>query len=299
MNWKLKCLTSHVLASLPQTDLVYDLIQKHLTKRWYRSVSDTISGPNIYTEHINNFHAHYGDISKATYFEFGVARDVFSALLNYCFGIPQQLAVDLRPLARPELINHIIRQLRNYRHPGFVRTTEREIGLDFVADLKLYYGIDYRAPSDARAVEMPDGSVDLIASTSTLEHIPKGDIAEILLECFRLCNNRSVISMQIDYSDHYSHVDKRITPYNFLQFSDKQWKYLNIKHYYTNRLRHSDYRALFQQAGFRIIDESSVTPLDAHKLIASIKLSDHYKDYQVDDLIKTSGFFVAMKQQSL
>jgi len=299
MNWKLKCLTSHILAALPKSDLVYDLIQKHLTRKWYRNVSDTMSVPNNYTEHINTFRTHYGDISQATYFEFGVARDIFSALLNYCFGMSRQLAVDLRPLARRELINNLIRQLRDLRHPGFVRTPVREIGPDFVSDLKSFYGIDYRAPSDARAVNMPDGSVDLIASTSTLEHIPKNDIAEILKECHRLCNNQSVVSMEIDYTDHYSHVDGHITPYNFLQFSDKQWEYLNIKHYYTNRLRHSDHLALFDQAGFRIISERSMTPPNGKALIQSIKLADKYKKYEVDDLIKTHGFIVAMKKTSL
>jgi hypothetical protein len=298
MNWQLKCLSSHILATLPKSDAIYDFIQKHLTKKWYRNVTHTLEVPNYYTGHLEAFKLHFGDISNARYFEFGVARDLFSVLLNYCYGISQQLAVDLRPLARQELVNHIIDQLRNFQHPGFVRTTTREIGPDIFADLKSFYGIDYRAPSDARTVGMPDGSIDLIATTNTFEHIPPNALAEILTECHRLCHDRSVVRMDIDYKDHYAYADRRITPYNFLRFSDRQWGYLNMQHYYTNRLRHSDYRLLFQQAGFRIVEESSETPADARQQIGTIKLASKYQEYEVDDLIKTRGIFMVTKQSS-
>lgn len=296
MNWKLKCLSSHILVKLPKSDFIYDFIQKRTPGRWQRDVFATLATSNNYIEHLEAFKTHYGNIHNATYFEFGVARDLFSVLLNYCYGIPRQLAIDLRPLARKNLVNHAIRQLRTVRHPGFVRTTEREVGSDVAADLMSFYGIEYRAPSDARAVKMPDGSTDIIATTNTFEHIPPNEIKEILTECHRLCHQRSVIRMDIDYSDHYSHRDKDITPYNFLQFSEKEWKYLDMQHYYTNRLRHSDYRTLFEQTGFRIIDEFSETPPDAIERIASIKLAVQYKDYQLADLVKTRGVFVAVKK---
>jgi hypothetical protein len=296
MNWKLKCFSSRVLAALPQTNAIYDLLQKHVTKRWYRNVFHTMAVSNNYTRHLEAFQHHYGDLSRASYFEFGVARDLFSVLLNYCYGIPQQLAVDLRPLARRELINHMIRQLAELRHPAFVRIPERELGPDFVADLKAFYGIDYQAPADARDVKKPSGSIDLIATTNTFEHIPPRDIATILTECHRLCHDRSVVRMDTDYIDHYAYADPTISPYNFLQFTEEQWERYNMRHYYVNRLRHSDHRALFLQAGFHIVEESSETPENGREMLATIKLAPQYQGYDVEDLIKTRGVFVLRKQ---
>lgn len=56
-------------------------------------------------------------------------------------------------------------------------------------------------------------SQDLIATTATLEHIPMSILKPILKECYRLCNKYSVVSMFIDYADHYSYADKNINAY--------------------------------------------------------------------------------------
>ena len=39
-------------------------------------------------------------------------------------------------------------------------------------DLLLRYGIEYRAPCDARAMDLANRSIATVASTNTLEHIP-------------------------------------------------------------------------------------------------------------------------------
>lgn len=292
MNWKLKCVASHILAKLPYSDDVYDMVQKHLTGRWTRNVEKYLDGPNPYLEHLEAFEAHYGDVTEATYFEFGVARDLFSNLLNYCCGLSSQIGVGLRPLARPELVNHAIEGLQKIRREEFTRVPDRLVGEDFLEELKDWYGIDYRAPCDASKTDLPDGSIDLVASTSTLEHIPPDSIREILTECRRLCTERSVLSMEIDYSDHYSHRDKSITPYNFLRFPESKWRHINMPHYYVNRLRHGDHRKLFEEAGFRVISERAVVPPDAEEMLDSIELAEKYRDHPREDLLKTRGVFV-------
>jgi hypothetical protein len=295
MNWKTKRIASMVLNKMPQSMRVYDLIQKHLTKRYYRDVHRTMSSPNNYKWHLDVFKKHWGDIESAQYFEFGVARDLFSNLLNYCCGMDKQLAVDLNPLANSELVNDTCKQLRDLDYEGITRRPSKEIGSGFKKDLKEFYGIDYRAPSDARNVDLPDGSVDLIATTSTFEHIPEDVLKEILAECYRICHSGSIMSHEVDYSDHYSHKDKSITPYNFLQFSDEQWDQLYMPHYYQNTLRHNNIRDLIVEAGFKIIEESRVIPENAVEIMKRVELAPKFRDYPLEDLLAVRGYFVATK----
>src|SRR5205823_13839725 len=97
-------------------------------------------------------------------------------------------------------------------------------GRSFITELEEIYGIDYRAPCDAKKTGLPSLSVDYITSTSTLEHIPPEAIRLILRECYRVLRDRGVISLLIDYNDHYTYSDHKISVYNFLRYSDWVWR---------------------------------------------------------------------------
>lgn len=43
-------------------------------------------------------------------------------------------------------------------------------------------------------------------------------IERILAEGQRICNDESIISLRIDYADHYRRTDPKINAYNFLSF---------------------------------------------------------------------------------
>ena len=63
------------------------------------------------------------------------------------------------------------------------------------------------------------------------------------------------MSCVIDYLDHYSYFDKKISAYNYLQYSDATWALFNPALHYQNRLRHRDYLDLFYAAGFEVVEE--------------------------------------------
>lgn len=284
-----------MLNSMPMSRHLYDFAQKHITKRWYRNVEHTLAGENEYTTHLNLQKEYWGDITSARFFEFGVARDMFSNLLNYCHGMENQIAIDLNPYARRDLAQDIIRQLRSLDNPDFARVPEKDLGGDFVKDLKDFYGIDYRAPCDARTIDLADGSQDIICSTSTFEHIPPAEFQDILSKCFRLGHSGTIMTHQTDHSDHYAHGNPSITPYNFLKFSDKEWEKLYMPHYYTNRLRFSDIKSLVKNAGFEILHEIVFRPDNAEEMISSIKLDAKFQSYDMNDLTITRSFLVARR----
>ena len=52
--------------------------------------------------------------------------------------------------------------------------------------------------------------------------------------------------------------DGSLSRFNFLKYDDAQWRPFNSGRQYVNRLRHSDYVRMFREAGFTILEESSV-----------------------------------------
>ena len=89
-----------------------------------------------------------------------------------------------------------------------------------------------KAPYDAANTDLKNKSLDASISTNTLEHIPHKDIVNIFTELRRTLKDNGVVSLSIDYSDHYAHTDKKISLLNFLKYDDKTWNKFNHKHHY-------------------------------------------------------------------
>jgi hypothetical protein len=95
----------------------------------------------------------------------------------------------------------------------------------------------------------------------------------------------------IDLSDHYSHFDHRLTPYNFLRYSAASWRLFNNDLHYQNRLRVSDYREIHELTGFKILYERD-EPLETD-LIDRIALAPEFQHYDRQDLIVTRSWIVS------
>jgi len=108
---------------------------------------------------------------------------------------------------------------------------------------------------DARHLLLEKNSIDLIVSNNTLEHIYPEILSGILKEFKRVGKTQAVMSHFIDMSDHFAHLDKSITIYNFLKFSDFQWKLIDNSIQPQNRLRIYDYRELYKQQNIPILEE--------------------------------------------
>ena len=292
MDWILKSKMFHTLERVPYGFELYYLIQKNITKSLPRDDDN-------FMRHIETVHRHYkkileyfGSVEDATYFEFGGGWDLCSNLLMYAYGFGHQNVYDLNPYARPELINHTIDRIGSVNIPEAGRLPEKKVSTHVKGDLEGFYGIDYHAPADARNTGLQDGSVDVVSTTSVLEHIPVEDIRSIMREVGRICHAGSVIRFQIDYQDHYSYSDPNINHYNFLRFDEDQWERYNPAIYYQNRLRHHDYIRLFEESGFEILEETAHVPDDAVELLESLEISPQFSRYSLDELAPIWGEFV-------
>lgn len=300
IGWRAKAFAYATLDAMPFGSFLYRQLQRHVTGTIPRQLAPTAGTSRDYLKGLEAIRAHYhAPIAGARFLEFGAGWDLYANLVLWCYGVNDQFAFDLRRLASPDQINHVIRHLKADPPPNAVRVPARTLAesASFGSELREVYGISYVAPVDAGNTGLPDGSVDIITTTSVLEHVPFDQLRPILAECRRLMHERSVMNHVIDYSDHYAHSDASITQYNFLGFDESEWRRFNPAIHYQNRARHGEYRALFLEAGFRVVDEHVEQPGDAARQLASVALAGRFRSMSTDALAPTSGQFILRKAE--
>ena len=280
MRWLAKAFLQKGLSVLPQAERANYLLQRHVTR--------SLPGPEAgfgrrferAARHVEAYAEHGPEraLGEAVFYEFGAGWDLAVPLSLWALGVERQVLVDRRPNVRAELVNTSIERLgrlaveHGLRSPGGPIVT--------VEELEPRFGIRYVAPLDARATGLPAGSVDFVTSTSTLEHIPQGDLVPLLAECRRLLGSDGAVSSRIDLSDHFSHFDHSLSPYNFLRYSDRTWSLVNSDLLHQNRLRRPDYVSAFERAGLTVVGERPWRP----NVPLPEDLDPRFRDYDPEDL---------------
>ncbi len=296
MKWKFKAALFRIMQRLPHGRALHLWSQRHVTRTLPEPLTPLAEAAQEYLGNLRAFKTHFGDLGQARYFEFGGGRDLRSNIILYCGGVNHQLVYDIEPLLQTDLINHVIETVDAATPDDFVRRSAGLVDGNLPSNLLEHYGIDYRAPADARATGLAAGSVDLIGSVNTLEHIPWKDLPALLRECCRLCHAGSVISFYVDYTDHYWYSDASITPYNYLRFSERQWQAYSPPIHYQNRKRYADYLALFLETGFDVISETAFQREGADAMLAHVSLATEFRSYRLDQLLPTSGHFILKRR---
>lgn len=285
-RWKAKAALQTVFSRVPGGEALNYLCQRRIFRNL--PVSD-----DVFKATVDNARRHLANLSKhgtvpidqASFYEFGAGKDLIVPLAYYCLGVRDQLIVDIRDLAREELIVDALQRLSSGVVPDLVRTPDAALSATGRHQRLAALGITYQAPCDARSTGLADGAVDYITTTSTLEHIPQADLRSILRECRRILGAHGRMSMLIDYQDHYSYADSSISAYNFLRYEEQEWARWNPSLQYQNRLRHSEYLAMFETEGFEVLDQDTVagTPADL-ETIAALPPAPAFRDRDPQDL---------------
>ncbi len=223
--------------------------------------------------------------------QFGAGYDLLGPIAFYMFGIDNQTVLDLRSLIRFEVVNNLVRALHEWRHdleeqfqhpmrdPGSteVRNTN---------DLLERFGIDYRAPSDARDTQLPEGSFDFISTTSTLEHIPDQDLKLVLKEAYRLLRPGAYSSHIWDMTDHYQHKINSVSQFHFLHFQSGVWdRFLNCRYIYQNRMRNPEYLAILKDVGYEIVEEENqLAGAEEIEKLKRLRIAENFSHLPLDVL---------------
>ncbi len=297
MRWQVKALAQQVFSHVPGGASLNELAQQHLTGGLQVTpglVDRTCAAGERHWEAISRGLADRSETELIGY-EFGAGWHLGVAILLSAKGVGRQTVVDRLPLARPDLVMAMISALGagDLGVPG----RRQAEPCDDVDRALSALRIEYLAPCDARATGLPSESVDFVTSTSTLEHIPEDELGPLLTECHRLLRPGGLLSAQIDYGDHYAHVDPTISSVNFLVYGPLHWRLYSPPLHFQNRLRHSDHLAKLAAAGFEILS-AELTPGDERDkaLVCSGRLHGTYQGRDVEDLTTREAHIVARKR---
>lgn len=298
-RWLVKAALQKGMSALPASERVNYLFQRHVSRSLPASETAFRRKFERAAAHLRAYEDHRAGkpVSEAVLYEFGAGWDLAVPLSYWALGVERQVLVDIHANLRVDLVNGAIARLRALG-PELGEVAGRELrepeDVSSRQALEEQLGIAYVAPRDARATGFAAGSVDLVTSTNTLEHIPADDITPILRECRRLLRPEGVLSSRIDLADHYSYFDRGLSPYNFLRYDDARWRWLNSDLLYQNRLRRPDYLGAFADAGLEVVEEVASRPDDAGLAeLARVDVVDRYRGYALDDLAVTALVLVA------
>ena len=155
----------------------------------------------------------------------------------------------------------------------------------WLAELKIH-----ALNQDAQRLPLADASIDWFFSSGVLEYIPEPVLRNILAEFRRLATPGAVMTHRLNLADEYSYFDRNITTLNFLKFDDRRWRWFNSPLIWQSRLRVSDYRRLYREAGFAVVAEHNQS--EASAKLDQFTLAPQFKKYAREDLLVIHSFMV-------
>lgn len=282
INYHLKCAAFWFLHYAPGSAGLHKLLQRRVTGRYHLNLTPELL--DVYGRHADVYPG------QGVALEIGSGSNLIAPLILSQAGVPEIVTVDINRLATLDQVNNLISQLK--RRDSFWQEVSS------FEELKSRYRIDYRAPADVRDCTDLVGRVGLVMSTSVLEHIPADDIRTILDKTVSFMLPGARQSHVVDYHDHYGSSDPSIGLFNFYRYNEAAWRRYNPPNHYQNRLRHSDYVALFKDSGLQL-DECRSRELDwSLPDLERVPLASPFEAYSRDDLLAANGFFTLTKPVS-
>jgi SAM-dependent methyltransferase len=304
--WIAKALIQKAISFLPYNHSVNYLFQKYVTKG-VRLTDELFEDKLIHCKNHLHYFSAYATSPATSSLEIGTGWYPIIPIGLYLFGFENIVSVDISDLLTTEAIHQTIERYETYLSSGKLSSFLTKIDMERFAKLKellksndaphaLLKKINIEVIiGDARKISRPDASFDLVNSNNTFEHIYPEILIDIVKEFKRLLKPSGIMSHQIDMSDHFAHLDKSITIYNFLKYSDKQWSMIDNSIQPQNRLRVSDFRKIFNDLGLKIIYEQNREGyIDQVKALRPV-LNAKYKNYSDADLAVSHSLFILKK----
>lgn len=248
--------------------------------------------------------APHRSVAGATLLEIGTGWVPVVPLLLHLMGARRIITIDLNPHLQAALTMRTVRQLADC-----FDDIHRRCGADVAAmharllrlqsaktidELFVLAGIEYQAPGNASATDLPAGSVDIVYSNLVLEHVTPAALEAIHAETARILALGGVAWHNVDYSDHYAATRAGLSLVNMLRYSDRFWATVgNNDILYQNRLRRCHHVDLFERAGLHQVDrvdhaDSGITA----DILAGLPLQPRFRGLPIDELATTASRFV-------
>lgn len=306
-KWVLKAIVQKTISFLPYSQRINYFFQKYVTKGVY--LSDAYFEDRL--EHARNHIEAWERLSDGAplrnTLELGAGWYPVVPIALFLYGAEHIRTVDVSLLTNADHVRTTIRKFLEYADQGklapYLRPDPerldalRQLGFEsqvrsfeqLTQALRLEYLVQ-----DARQLNLSDGTLDLAHSNNTFEHIYPDILLGILREFRRIVRPGGVQSHFIDLSDHFAHFDTSITIYHFLRFSPAAWRWIDNTVQPLNRLRITDYRHLYHEAGLSISEEN-LRPGDVQAL-RDVPVHPHFLgNTEAENAVSHGYFFSKME----
>jgi SAM-dependent methyltransferase len=304
MHWKLKGLLQKTLGVLPAGETLHYRLQRHLggMRNPRREIGLKIDD---WEGMVKQLHGVGARIPGARLMEIGSGWYPALPLACHLVGAARVHTVDLNRLLKPDLMRLCIAMLGE-QLPRLANTCEVDLGEVEARYARLRDAasrsddpgtisdgvIDYRAPADAAASGLHDGSIDIVFSNSVLEHVPPDAIARIHRATRNLVRPGGWIFHSVNCGDHYAYADRSIHQLNYLQFSDAQWAFWNNRFLYQNRLRAHQLVDGARDAGFDIVLDTSHARPQRLQQLQAMAIAEQFRHIAPEKLCITTVDFI-------
>lgn len=266
-KWILKAIVQKGISFLPYGHNINFLFQKYVTRSVFLSDVYFEDGLISCAQHYKNFRK-YNSTKDFSHLEIGTGWYPVVPAGMFLYGAGSITTVDLTRHSTEAYMHTTLKKYLEYHKNGKLKKFLPDISEERLKIIlaeaehpsKDYYALLEKLNivymvMDARKLHLPDASIDLVTSNNTFEHIYPNVLEGMLEKLKLLCKNGGVMSHFIDLGDHFEHMDTSITIYNFLKFSDAQWKWIDNSIQPMNRMRIYDYRNLYKKRSIPITEE--------------------------------------------
>lgn len=305
MHWRIKGLIQKVLGIHPAGAGLHNQLQRRFGGLTDFS-GELATKVDDWTIMVGHLRAAGIAIDGARMVEIGTGWYPTFPLACYLAGAARVTTFDLTRHLQPPLLHRCVAELE-----GFLEAIAAASGTDVAAvrdrharlRASLAAGADldeatagvvrYRAPADATCSGLDEGEVDVVFSNSVLEHVPAEVIAAMYRESRRILAPAGLMFHSVNCGDHYAYVDRNVSQLNYLQYSDRAWRFWNNAFLYQNRMRAHEFVDLAVDAGFDIaLDTSTARPQRLQEL-ATLRVHPRFAHLPAEQLCITSIDFIA------
>ncbi|TKB98944.1 class I SAM-dependent methyltransferase [Pedobacter cryophilus] len=304
-KWKQKAIVQKIISFLPLSQQINYIFQKYVTKGVNLSDEYFYDRLAHARDHLKAFQKYGNKPIPATCLEIGTGWYPIVPISFFLVGTDQIYSVDISFLTSKKRIKTTLEKLVTCYDLGQLKNHFDFIPskLEITQDILLKYdtlsleeilqklNIIYLI-EDARKLSLAGNSVDLINSNNTFEHIYPDILIPIMAEFNRVVKKQNgVMSHFIDLSDHFAHLDSSINIYNFLQFSDLEWKWIDNSIQPQNRLRIYDYKQIYSDLKIPISEESFREGNLGE--LTQISLADKFKNKPLEETAISHCHFIS------
>jgi SAM-dependent methyltransferase len=237
---------------------------------------------NVFLKHLNNSKGN----DSLVVLELGPGDSLLTALFSFAHGARASYMVDVSDFTNKDL--EVYYEAMDFLGKKGIHLEFAKNDINSIDEMLDRCCSHYLTDGIESLKKIPNNSIDLVFSQAVLEHIPKSEFHETLIEINRILKREGICTHVIDLKDH---LDSGL---NNLRFSERLWesKFMSTSGFYTNRLRKSEMIKLFEISGFKVsvLNDTKWKEIP----IKRSQLSTMFKKFSNEEL-SVSDFSVILK----